>query len=165
MKNLLKFSGIIAVGLAVVAMILMMATPVLTYTSGSKTYAIDGTAAIFGGDFKLAWTALLAWIFVLVALVVLIAGIVLPMLKIKVPVAGILNLVAVALLIVAGIFLFITKGAFVAANDDGSLIGALLGASLDQYGLGAGWVIGGILAIAGGVFAILPAAFDFVRKK
>jgi hypothetical protein len=31
--------------------------------------------------------------------------------------------------------------------------------------IGIGWVIGGILAIAGGVFAILPAAADFLAKK
>ena len=162
MKKFLKFSGIIAVGLAVVAMILMMTTPVLVYTNNSKTYAIEGTAAIFGGDFKLAWTALLGWIFILVALVVLIAGIVLPMLKIKVPVAGILNLVAVALLIVAGIFMFLVKGALVDANQGAW---GISGAALNEHGMGAGWVIAAILAIAGGVVAVLPAALDFNKKK
>ena len=167
MKKFLKFSGIIAVGLAVVAMILMMTTPALYYkgtvlgTTVEST--VPGTDAIFGnGSFKLGWPALLAWIFILVALVVLIAGIVLPMLKIKVPVAGILNLVAVALLIVAGIFMFLVKGALVDANQGAW---GISGAALNEHGMGAGWVIAAILAIAGGVVAVLPAALDFNKKK
>ena len=34
----------------------------------------------------------------------------------------------------------------------------------DGAAIGAGWVIGGILAIAAGVIAILPAAADFMAK-
>ena len=35
----------------------------------------------------------------------------------------------------------------------------------DKTQIGAGWVIGGIVAIAAGAFAILPAAAAFFGKK
>ena len=169
MKNFLKFSGVIAMVLAIVAIILMMATPVLIYDGtvlGTKVHdEIVGTNAIFGAEnTKLAWAALLAWIFVLVAAVVLLAGVVLPLFGIKAlqKFAGVLNLCVVCLLVVAGIFMFITKGAFINANNDSwNVVGTLL----KDYKMGVGWVIGAILAIAGGVIAILPACVNLVSKK
>jgi len=74
--------------------------------------------------------------------------------------AGILNLVTVGLLVVAGIFLFMAKGTFVNAQD--SITKAILE---NGYAVGAGFIIAGILAIAGGVVAILPAAIDLSKKK
>ena len=173
MKKVLKFAGIISAALALVGFILLMATPVATFTvqiGGSKSVtAWDGMNAIFGvgsvrngdnaSDFSgsLAWSGLLAWIFALVALLILIAGIVLPLAKVTVleKFAGILNLVAVGLLVVAGIFAFISKATFAAAND----------ADAGDLAIGAGWVIGGILFILGGAMAIAPAAVDFIGKK
>ena len=59
--------------------------------------------------------------------------------------------------------MFIEKSAWVAANGDGSFsLGSLASGS---YAVGAGWIIAGILSIAGGVIAILPAAADFLGKK
>ncbi len=167
MKKVLQFSGIIALVLAVVAFILMMATNAVNFSNSLVDAHYAGTTAIFGADTttalgtvhtNLAWCALLAWIFVLVALIILLAGIVLPLLKVTAlqKFAGILNLVAVILLVVAGVFMFLVVPVFLDANSV---------SSSDGFSIGAGWVIGGILAISGGVMAILPAVFDFIGKK
>ncbi len=171
MKKFLKFSGAIAFVLALVAFILMMATPAIMY-KGEDVIA-KGIVAIFGkkesisfmgvglgtAETKLAWSALLAWIFILVSLIVLCLGIVLPLLKVKAleKYAGIMNLCAVILLVLAGIFMFITVPVFWTANGGDSVP--------NNVALGAGWIIGGILAILAGVVAILPAVADFLGKK
>jgi hypothetical protein len=167
MKKLLKYSGFISLVLVVVAFILMMATDAIIVSSGSLQVVTKGTVAIFGettstilGDVKTnpSVLALLAWIFLVAGLVIVLLGIILPLLKVHAleKFAGVLNLVAVLLFVVAGVFMFIVVPTFYAANN------------ADVPGnaaIGAGWVIGGILAIAGGVFAILPAAADFLGKK
>lgn len=173
MKVVLKFSGIISAVLAIVAFILLLATPGVKYTAsvallGSGTAEVAGTACIFGGtDAKYAstWAGLLAFILVIVALVILCAGIILPLLKVKAldKFAGVLNLVAVVSLIVAGIFAFCIVAAFKAANGDAS--GSIANLASASYSIGAGWVISGILLIAAGVFAVLPAVADFRSKK
>lgn len=171
MKKYLKYSGCLAALLALIAFILMMATPSIIY-DGKDTLA-DGVTAIFGKkgsisvlgliswptETKLAWSALLAWIFILVALLILVAGIVLPLLKVKAleKFAGLLNLCAVVLLVVAGIFMFVTAPVFFNANGFDSVP--------DKYALGAGWIIAGILALLAGAAAILPAVFDLIGKK
>ena len=171
MKTFLKFSGAIAFVLALVAFILMMATPAIMY-KGDDVIA-KGIVAIFGKkeavsiggiglgtvETKLAWSALLAWIFILLALIILCLGVVLPLLKDKAleKFAGIMNLCAVVLLVLAGIFMFITTPVFWAANGGDSVP--------NNVALGAGWVIGGILALVAGIVAILPAVADFLGKK
>ncbi len=173
MKKVLKFAGLISAVLAAVAFLLIMVTPVATYKDGNLSSYYEGVNAIFatgkanltsGGvsltsdfDGKLAWSALLAWIFVLIALIILVLGIVLPLLKVTAleKFAGILNLVAVCLLIVAAIFVFVSKATFWAANEFNN----------KDFTLGAGWIIGGILLILGGLAAIAPAAVDFIGKK
>ena len=160
MKKVLKFAGAIACVLAIIAFILLMATPAATYTLGSNTMEYKGIVAVFGDSdgYKLAWSALLAWIFILVAIIILALGVILPLLKVKAldKFAGVLNLAAVILLIVAGIFAFCTRGAFVGAN---SLLDP------DGWKLGVGYVFVGILAILGGLVAICPAVVDFIGKK
>ena len=82
---------------------------------------------------------------------------VLPLLKVTAleKFSGLLNLVAVCLLVVAGIFAFVSKSAFATANDwDPGDLEA-----------GAGWIIAGILFILGGLVAIAPAALEFIGKK
>lgn len=170
MKKFLQFSGIIAAVLAIVAFILLLATPAAM--RGDEIVA-KGTTMLFGkkeavvvagfnlgtSEVKLAWSALLAWIFVIVALVILLLGIILPLLKVTAlqKFAGILNLVAVVLLVVAGIFAFISLAVFCSANG--------LDSVPEKWSLGAGWVIAGILAIVAGAIAILPAAMDLIGKK
>lgn len=166
MKKYLKYSGIIAALFAVVAFILMMATPGMKYVSGNSVYNYPGTLVIFGGtqeglllniEYKLAATALIAWILILAAVVILLLGVILPLLKVNAlqKFAGVLNLVAVIALVVGGILLFFSKAAFISVNE----------MSTDNAHLGGGWVAAGILAIFAGCFAILPAAFDFIGKK
>ena len=76
MKKVLKFAGLAACVLALVAFILLMAAHSLVLDGNSGTW-YSGISAVFGGgkaalagyegdsSAKLAWTALLAWIFVL----------------------------------------------------------------------------------------------------
>ncbi len=163
MKTLLKYSGFISLVLVVVAFILMMATDAVIVGSGQLQVHYSGVNAIFGNQDSLlapnpSVLALLAWIFMIVGLVIVLCGIILPLLKVKVleKFAGVLNLVAVLLFVVAGVFMFIVVPTFASANSWNS--------TKDVF-IGAGWVIGAILAIAGGAFAILPAAADFLSKK
>ena len=166
MKKFLQFAGLIGAVLAIVAFILMMACKALVYTSGSAEVFVEGTTAIFGktestilGDVTTnpAATTLIAWILVLVAMLILLVVNILPLLKIKAldGIAGILNLVAVGALLLAGIFVFMTKGVFAAAND----------VNMDSYNLGVGYVFAGILAILGAVVAVLPVVMKLVSKK
>lgn len=169
MKKFLRFAGLCSAILAVVTFILMMATPAILYDG--KDVVAEGTTAIFGktttygggiisfsSKIDLAWTALLAWIFVLLAMLILICGVILPLLKVKAleKFAGLLNVCAVILLVVAGIFMFVTAPAFFTANGFDNVP--------NKCALGPGWVIGGIIAIVAGVIAILPAVADFLGK-
>ncbi|MBQ9265800.1 MAG: hypothetical protein IJ186_01835 [Bacilli bacterium] len=170
MKTFLKFSGAISAVLALVAFILMMATPAVTYTltigGSSSTSTVAGVNAIFGSgdDYGPSWAGLMSWIFVLVSLLILVAGVVLPLLKVKAlqKFAGVLNLLAVLLLVASGIFMFCEVPAFQAAAGDASFS---IGGAGGTYGLGAGWVIGAILSLGAGAVAILPTVMDFVAKK
>lgn len=168
MKKLLKYTGICSFILALIAFILMLGTNslVFNYKEGaiSVSTSISGTLGIFGGTYTVmgisttcnaTWSAIIAFILILVAMIILLAGFILPLLKIHTldKVAGILNLVAVLALIVAGIFLFIELPCF---NGGGDTTG---------WSLGAGWIIGGIMCLLAGGVAILPAAFDFLGKK
>ena len=167
MKKVLQFSGLISLLLVVVAFILMLATNAVIVKSGSVQVVYAGTTAIFGntestilGDVHTnpSVLALIGWILLLVGMLIVIAGIVLPLLKVTAleKFAGLLNLVAVVCFVIAGVFMFLVVPTFYAANDANVP---------DNAVIGAGWVIGGILAIAGGVFAILPAAASFLGKK
>lgn len=165
MKKYLKFAGAVAFVFALVAFILLMATPGVKHVVGNSEYKFAGTLVLFGGkqdyiSYDLAWTGLIAWILNIVAMLILCAGVVLPLLKVKAldKFAGVLNLVAVIALVAGGILLFFSAPAFGGANGADS-------DALKYYHLGAGWVVAGILAIVGGAIAILPAAVDFLGKK
>ena len=175
MKKFLQFSGIIALVLGLVAFILLMASHSVVYADNTANW-YSGISAVFGGgtaqvsiagwsnsgsvNAKLAWPALIGWILILVAMIILLAGVVLPLLKVKAleKFAGVLNLVAVAALVTAGILVFFTEPAFGAANEWSE-------ESIKAWTLGGGYIAAAILAILGGVVAILPAAVDFVGKK
>ncbi|MBR0294985.1 MAG: hypothetical protein IJQ67_03675 [Bacilli bacterium] len=172
MKKLLKFAALISLGLGLIGFILMMVTPSVAYFEDANSW-YSGTAAIFGkgsahvtisgysitGDWEgtLAWTALLAWIFILVAMLIVLCSFVLSLMKKKLgeKLAAILDLVVIGLFLVAAMLMFFTAPAFAGAND--------LNAS--KLGLGAGWIIGGILVLAAGVFAALPVVSAFIEKR
>lgn len=164
MKTFLKFSGIIAFVVALVGFILMLATTGLKFTVSVGSYSSSTTASgadiIFGADnADGAITGIFAFILVLIALIIICAGVVLPLLKVTAldKVAGILNLVAVICLIVAGILCFTVKGSYLSANDMESLS--------DQFSLGVAFILGGILYIVAGVVAICPAIANLISKK
>ena len=163
MKKVLKYSGIISLILIAVAFILMMASNALKVSGILGDYSIAGTTAIFGHkstgaldpSYDLAVMALLAWILVLLGILCVVAGFVLPLLKID-KFAGLLNICAVVCFVLGGIFMFFVVPSFANANYNGTT---------DGVAIGVGWVFAAIFAIAAGVFAILPAAMDFIGKK
>lgn len=160
MKQFIKFSGLCAAVLALVTFILQLATPAITNINLLITTGkVSGTTAIFGGDnITLSWAALIAWIFVLVSMLCLLAVSILPLVGVKAleKYENLLLLVNAGLLLVAGIFMFIVFPTFAAAN----------GASGSSNGsVGAGWIIGGILAILGACAAGLKPLLGLVGKK
>ena len=164
MKKFLKYSGLCSLALALVAFILMMATPAIVSTNSDG--AVKGTIAIFGGTeaiwgplaitYKASPMALIGWILGLAGLLVVLAGVVLPLLKIKAleKFSGILSLVAIGLFVAAGVFLFFTVPAFSAATNGG----------YDDWTLGAGWIIGAILYLVAAAFAALPVVAQILKK-
>ena len=166
MKKHLQFAGIISLALAVIAFVLMMVTNAMTVSGLLGDYVVGGTSAIFGHqstglldpDLKLAPLALIGWILVLVGLIVVLLGVVLPLLKINAleKFSGILDIVALVCFVLGGIFMFVVIPSFASANGWNTT---------DGVTIGAGWVIGGILFIVAGAFAILPAAAAFLGKK
>lgn len=159
MKTVLKFSGVIACIFALIAFIMILACDGIQYKLGSVYMYASGTTVLFGSDSsKLVPAALVAFILLIVALIIVIAGIVLPLAKVTKldKISGILNLVAVVALILAGILIFCTKNSFVDANG-GSTWGSL--------NLTVGYVFAGIFALIAGIFAVLPAVANLISKK
>ena len=167
MKKFLQFAGVISLALGVIAFVLMMATNALNVDSGILgNLTIGGITAIFGHkstglldpEYKAAVLGLIAWILVLVGMLVVLCGILLPLLKVKAleKFSGILDIAALVCFVLAGIFMFIVVPSFAGANEWNNT---------DGVTIGVGWVIGGILAIAAGALAILPAAANFLAKK
>lgn len=166
MKRVLQFSGAISLALAAVAFILMLVTNAVIVGSGQFQVVYPGTYAIFGHKaeglldvtYNPSVLALIGWILALVGMVVVLLGVVLPLLKVKgvEKFAGLMNLCAVVCFVLAGIFMFLVVPTFFAANDSDVPSNAAIG---------AGWVIGGIVFMVAGGFAILPAAVDFFGKK
>ena len=168
MKKVLQFAGLISLVLGVVAFILMMATPaVIQPLVGDTQTVYAGTTAIFGktestilGDVvtKPSVLALIGWILLLIGMIIVALGVILPLFKVKAleKFSGILDIVALACFVVGGIFMFLVVPTFYAANEWDVA---------DNTQIGAGWVIGGIVAIVAGAFAILPAAAAFFGKK
>ena len=167
-KNFLRFAGIVTAVLAIVAWILMMATPAVVTKIGSTTTEVAGTTAIFGAETKiigslsakteLAWTALIAWILILLAVLAIVAGIVLTLLKMKgiAKIAGLANLISAIVLIVSAIISCVTVPTFLSAN----------GAEMNEYtSLGGGWIAAGIIAIVGGLVSCAPAVVGLISKK
>lgn len=178
MKKLLKFAPLCALLLAVVAFILLLASNGLTYANevgGQKLTGFYSASAVMFGqgkyqaasggvsitadfDGKGAWNAVLAFIFVIVALLALLVSAITVFVKVKAleKFGGLIALVAGGLLLVAGIFVFFTKGAFAAANDYGDM---------ENWSVGAGWIVAAILAILGGLVSACPAVLALVEKK
>ena len=167
MKKVLPFAGLIAFVLALVALILMLATNGVIVTSGNLQVNYAGTTVVFGktestilGDVvtKPSVLALIGFILLVVGLLAACAAVLGGLLKVKAlaKLGGVFALVAAGCFLVAGIFMFLAVPTFYGANDANVPDGA---------GLGAGWVIGAILALAGAAFAALPAIMGLVGKK
>ena len=151
--------------LAVVALVLLMATPGVKYTlstiigNGEKTVA--GIACIFGNadpKVNLTWCGLLAFILVAVAVALLVVLIVLSLGKKKLAFVGLLKLIVAGLLIAAGVFVFFVVPAFTAANGDGSFAAGNIANA--TYSIGAGWIIAAIVSIVAGALVGVEIALD-----
>lgn len=170
MKTFLKYSGIIAVVVAIVGFILMMATPAFAYfpqngdplylTSSEALFGADTYVIVRTGHTNAVWSALLGWILAIAGMVALIVGIILPLLK-KEKFAGLLNFIAFAVLVIGGVFVLISQP----CTWTPAIENAEAQAINTDYGLNATWIIAAILYIAAGVLAILPAAMNLFGGK
>lgn len=167
MKTFLKYSGFLAAVIAVVGFILMMATPAFAYfpENGDPLY-LTSAQALFGEDALLGhidavWSATLGWILAIVGMIALILGVILPLLKLE-KFAGLVNLIALCALVIAGVFVFISQPCTLTSTVLGSKV---VTTPHSNYGLNATWIIAAILYIAAGAIAILPAAMDLFGKK
>lgn len=179
MKKFLQFAGIISLALAAVALVLMMVTPAAVGTTKllgtTTTTNLNGINAIFGkssdltaaeilwfgnkdGKIALSVTSLIGWILLVGGVIIVLLGVLLPLLKVNAlqKFAGLLNLIAVVAFVLAGVFMFLVIPTIYGANGRDVESGA---------SIGAGWVIGGIVAIAAGAVALMPACADFMGKK
>ena len=173
MKKFLKYAPICAALLALVAFVLLLATPGIV-NSDSKTI-FSGVEVLFGGkreiyvlgfkiyegSFKGTWSGLLAFIFVILAFLELAAEAILPLLKGKKTCKYVKysNLCAALLLVVGGVFAFVSNSTFIAVNEFENL------AKSYEFTLGAGWIIAGILMILAGLVAVLPTLLGLLSKK
>ena len=167
MKKVLPFAGLIAFVLALVALILMLATNGVVVKSGNYQLNYEGTTVLFGSKetvlgvelvTKPSVLALIGFILLVVGLLAACASVLGGLLKVKAlaKLGGLLALVAAGCFLVAGIFMFLAVPTFFGANDADVPNGAALG---------AGWVIGAILALVGAAFAALPAVLGLLGKK
>ena len=158
MKKLAKLAPLCGAVLAVVAFILVMATPALTMDAFGGKIEIAGTSAIFGETTTLlgktiqvynpSWAALIGWILLIVAFVVLVLSTCGELLGVKAlkGLNKLFNIIGACSLIVAAILLALVVPTFMGAND----------MSGEGMGIGAGWVIAVILSGLGGLGALLP---------
>ena len=151
--------------LAVVALVLLMATPGVKYSLstliGGVENPIAGIACIFGSSdpkVNLTWTGLLSFIFIAVAILLLCVLCVFLVTKKKFAFANLCKIIIAGLLIAAGVFVFFTVPAFTGANGDGSFAAGSIANA--KYSIGAGWVIGAIVSIAAGAIAGVEVALD-----
>ena len=174
MKTFLKYSGILAAVVAIVGFILMMTTPAFFIVSGDKTYYLTGAQALFGeevtgsiggfitlnaGHINAVWSATLGWILAIVGILALVCGVILPLLKLE-KFAALVNIIALAALLIAGVFVFVSQPCTF------TLKGASEPSELyKDYALNATWVIAGILYLVAGGLAILPTAMDIFGGK
>ena len=167
MKKVLPFVGLISFVLAAVALVLMLATKAIVVTNGSLQVVTEGTTAIFGKTEKVLGVevvtkgsvlALIGFILLVVGLVGACVGVLGGLLKVKAlaKFGGLCMLIAAGCFLVAGIFMFLVVPTFYAANEVDVPKNAAIG---------AGWVIGAILALVGAAFSALPAILGLLGKK
>lgn len=140
MKELKKYTNAIAFLFSLVAFILLMATHGIV-NGDIKANGID---LIFGDG--MVWSGLLAWICLLLAVLVFGVATAADFVEIKAleKAKPLLPLCGACLLVLAALFAFI-----IVPTADITSIGS-------GWGIGAGWVIAGLLALCGGCFALLP---------
>ena len=167
MKKVLPFAGLIAFVVAAIALVLMLATNGVVVKSGNLQVNYAGTTIIFGTTDKVLGVdvvtkpsvlALIGFILLAVGLVAVCLSVAGGLLKVKAlaKLSGLLVLVAAGCFLVAGIFMFLAVPTFYAANDSDVP---------NNASLGAGWIIGAILALVGAAFSALPAVMGLLGKK
>ena len=134
MKLVRKFAIYCAIVLALIAFILLLATPAVT-VNGYTLF--EGVTAIFGDKYlKPIGVALAAWILLLIALLCSISLAVLPFIKsikLSKKIVALLGCLTAIILLVSAILAFCPT------------------AELEGGTLGGGWIVGGILLILAAV--------------
>ena len=151
LQKLFKYLRFVGVALGIIVVILMAATPVLVINAGPLTLSYKGTYALFGGDgFKASHISTLAFIWtILIAIAIpvweVLIRFVFPTINYDMSERrkGLPLMLWGVGLIIAAIFIFASKAAFISANGGGSDDGGLQ--------LGVGWIIAGILELLAGL--------------
>lgn len=184
MKKFLKISGILAILIAIVALVLVMLTPALEYVGNNSTYTVSGTTLIFGATQNISMSipllgsislgerhingsafALIGFILGCVGIVALIIGTFVSFSKENGSrKASILfHLIGLGSFIVAGILMLAAQPIFSSANSF-----EVYGSKVEIYKdfkLTFTWVLSSILIILAGVLAIFPVFKSSVKKK
>lgn len=158
MKQFLKFAGLIALVLNLVAFILVIATDGIVAKSGGVTISMSNEYLFFGKEgSKVAVLPLLGWIFMGLTMICLGVLVVLDLLKKDLFKNNekVIYIVIGALLLLSAIFVFVAVPSFVGANDIPDSVAK-------YYHLGGGFIAGGIMAI---LAAGLCGVKAFVKAK
>ena len=158
MKQFLKFAGLIALVLNLVAFILVIATDGIVAKSGGISTSYSNDYLFFGKEgSKVVVLPLLGWIFMGLTMICLGVLVVMDLLKKDLfkSKEKIIYIVIGGLLLLSAIFVFVTIPSFVSANDIPDSIAG-------YYHLGGGFIAGGIMAI---LAAGLCGVKAFVKAK
>ena len=150
MALLKKFGALIGFVLGLVGFILVSVTDAIKVDLGMLG---EGSVAakhiLFGADnSKVVAVELIGWVLGLIALLLLLVLVIGQLAKVEAinKLGGILGLGVGCALILAGVLAFFVVPAYMGTY----------GLSGNGYGIGAGWVIGGVLMVCGGALAVLP---------
>lgn len=158
MKQFLKFAGLVALVLNLVAFILVIATDGIVAKSGGISISYGNEYLFFGKDgSKVIVLPLLAWIFMGLTMICLGVLVVFDLMKKDTfkKMEKIIYIVLGAVLLLSAIFVFVTVPSFVSANDIPDSVAG-------YYHLGGGFIAGGIMAILAGGLCGVKA---FVKAK
>ena len=151
MASLLKKFGVLGgFALGLIGFILVSVTDGVTNNLGyGVTMNVATKHILFGADnSKVVVVELIGWILAIVALILLLAIVIGQFANVAAinKLAGLIGLGAGCLLAIAGVIaLFVVPAYMGTYNIDGK-----------GFGIGAGWVFGGLLMVCGGGLAVLP---------
>lgn len=155
MDKIKKYAPLAALGLGVIAIIMIFLPSVVINVMGTSE-SWNGFVTAFGNEdegFKLGFMNLLNWL-------ILIGGVVCAFLSWKKPEKKIFTYIAIAALLLAGIFFFCTISF---TNIDG--VDKETAKEFKRFmDLGAGAIIAGICSILSSLCVAAPVVLDYLKK-